>query len=262
MTNWALQYSGGSGGFLLLHLLLLSDKFYAAFDRDLLLDQLIQEHWDIPSPDQWKSTEIWPDNQLTLDSQVHVDKIYFQCNPYGNDRKSILEEIPHKKIVIYTDYHSQDLLAYYKKAYWYTGRTAWNIKYIEFRKFLKTWQTHYNNVKDPSWPKCPSIRHIGRLPDHIQKEILSNPQIEYFLNFTYRDPSRALFNNDLVHEPMIPYLESADVVVKLQDLVNSDAKILETLVNIPKINSKQLALLQQWKQLHTDEILTSIGINL
>jgi hypothetical protein len=59
---------------------------------------------------------------------------------------------------------------------------------------------------------------------------------------------------------MIPYLESADVVVKLQDLVNSDAKILETLFNIPKINSKQLALLQKWKHHHDKKLLTSVGI--
>lgn len=263
MTNWALQYSGGSGGFLLLHLLLLSDKFHAAFDRDLQLDQLIQEHWNIKSPDQWKSNEIWPDDQLTLDSRVHVDKIYFRCNPYGNDRKSILDEIPHKKIVIYTDYHSQDLLAYYKKANWYTGQSDWYIKYTKFKKFLKTWQTHYNNIKDPSWPKCLSVRHINRLPTDIQKEILADSHIGYFLNCSALSPGAPgeYFNNELIHGPMIPYLKSADVVVKLQDLVNSDAKILETLVNIPKINSKQLALLQLWKQYHTKELLTSIGIN-
>ena len=50
------------------------------------------------------------------------------------------------------------------------------------------------------------------------------------------------------------------MVVKLQDLVNSNARILETLFDIPKINNKQLALLQKWKQYHTKELLTSIGI--
>jgi hypothetical protein len=59
---------------------------------------------------------------------------------------------------------------------------------------------------------------------------------------------------------MIPYLKSADVVVKLQDLVNSNGKILETLFDIPEINNKQLALLKKWKQHHTNELLTSIGI--
>jgi hypothetical protein len=261
MTNWALQYSGGSGGFLLLHLLLLSDQFYTAFDRDLSLDQIIQEHWNIKSPDQWKNTEIWPSAQITADSLTNVDKIYFQCNPFGDDSNSILEELLCKKIVIYTDYHSQDLLAYYKKAYWYFGQNIRNVKYAKFKKFLKMWQTHYNNIKDPLWPKCLSVRQIDRLPENIQREILSNPSTNSVLNFKYQDRAPgAYFNNELVHSPMIPYLESADVVVKLQDLVNSDAKILETLFNIPKINSKQLALLQKWKHHHDKKLLTSVGI--
>ena len=126
---------------------------------------------------------------------------------------------------------------------------------------MKKWQQHYSNVKDPSWPKCLSVRHINRLPENIQREILADPHIDYFLNFGYQNkPSGACFNNTLVSSLIVPYLESADVVVKLQDLVNSDAKILETLVDIPTINSKQLALLQHWKQLHTKELLTSIGI--
>jgi hypothetical protein len=258
MTNWALQYSGGSGGFLLLHLLLLSDKFYASFDKDLSLDQIIQEQWNIKSPNQWKRTEIWPNNQITLDSQINVDKIYFRCNPFANDIEDILGELPYKKIVIYTDYHSQDLLAHYKKANWYSHS---GTKYTKFKKFLKGWQKYYTNIKDSSWPKCLSVRHIDRLPENIQREILADPYINYFLNFGYQDrPPGAYFNNTLVSSPIVPYLESADVIVKLQDLVNSDAKILETLVNVPKINSKQLALLQKWKQHHTKELLVSIGI--
>ena len=260
MTNWALQYSGGSGGFLLLHLLLLSDKFYTAFDRNLSLDQIIQEHWNIKSPNQWKSTEIWPDAQITLDAQVDFDKIYFQCNPFEHDYNTVLKELVYKKIVIYTDYQSQLLLAHYKKANWRFCHYQ-DIKYVEFRKFLNNWKDHYANIKDPSWPKCLSVRHIDRLPKNIQKEILADPYTNYFLNFTYQDPS-AYFNNELVHEPMIPYLESADVVVKLQDLVNSNGKILETLFDIPEINNKQLSLLKKWKQYHPNELLISIGITI
>lgn len=261
MTNWTLQYSGGSGGFLLLHLLLLSDRFYTAFHEDLPLDQIIQKHWNIPKPDQWKLNEIWPHNQLTQASTVDSDKIYFCCNPYYDDCES--DDLPCKNIVIYTDYHSQQLLAHYKKANWYYGRTSnvWDLRYMVLRTFLKSWQQHYANVKDPSWPKCLSVRHINRLPERIQKELLADPNIEYFLNFKYEQPS-AYFNNELVHKPMVPYLESANVIVKLQDLVNSNGKILETLFDIPKINSKQQQLLKKWKQYHTPELLSSIGITI
>jgi hypothetical protein len=260
MTNWALQYSGGSGGFLLLHLLLLSDKFYTAFDRNIPLDQIIQEHWNIKSLDQWKNTEIWPAWKITLDARVNVDKIYLTCNPFELNYNTVLKGLVYKKIVIYTDYQSQLLLARCKKANVpFFGRAGQDLKYIKFKKVLKNWKDHYANIKDPSWPKCLSVRHIDRLPKNIQKEILANPYTEYFLNFKYQDPI-AYFNNEPVHEPMIPYLESADVVVKLQDLVNSNGKILETLFDIPKINNKQRALLKKWKQHHTNELLTSIGI--
>jgi len=260
MTNWALQYSGGSGGFLLLHLLLLTDKFYTAFTRNIPLDQIIQEHWNIKSLDQWKNTEIWPDIQITLDARVNVDKIYLTCNPFEVNYNTVLKELVYKKIVIYTDYQSQLLLARCKKANIpFFGHPGQNLKYIRFKKVLNHWKDHYANIKDPSWPKCLSVRHIDRLPENIQKELLADPFTKYFLNFKYQDPS-AYFNNELVHEPMIPYLKSADVVVKLQDLVNSNGKILETLFDIPKINNKQLALLKKWKQHHTNELLTSIGI--
>lgn len=258
MNNWALQYSGGSGGFLLLHLLLLSDKFYSAFRKDLALDQLIQQHWSIVAPNQWKSTEIWPDNQLTFASEVNVDKLYFQCNPH--ELGLAPKNFPCKKLVLYTDYRSQQLLAYYKKAHWYYSKQfqVHDIKYVELRAFLKSWQEHYRNVKDPSWPKCISVRHLDRLPKHIQTELLADPNMSYFLNFTYRDA--ADFRGELVHWPMIPFLQSADAVIKLQDLVNSNATILETLFNLPKINSKQLELLNKWKRYHPDELLTNLGI--
>ena len=161
MNNWALQYSGGSGGYLCLHLLLLSGKFYSAFSNDLSLDQIIQKHWNIPSPDQWKHSEIFPNNQLTLDTMVDSNKICFYCNPFDGDNTL---EFPHKKIVIYTDYYSQRLLTYYKKAHWYYLKESdvWDLKYVELRNFLKVWQTHYNNIKDPNILK-PQLHPLNYL---------------------------------------------------------------------------------------------------
>lgn len=257
MNNWNLLYSGGSGGFLLLHLLLLSKKFHAEFEKELTLNQIIQEHWNIISPDQWKKSEIWPNNQLTASSQVNADKIYFYCNPYNYST-----EFAGKKIVIYTDLHSQRLLAHYKKANWYCGGSrVFDVRYAVFKTFLKRWQDHYNNIKDPNWPKCISVRHLSRLPKNIQAEVISNPYTEYFLNFTYQE-SEESFNNELVYKPMIPFLKSADIVIKLQDLVNSNATILEKLFDIGNINVKQIELLNKWKQFHSKELLADLGISI
>ena len=260
MNNWKLEYSGGSGGFLLLHLLLLSEKFHAVFEKELTLDQIIQEHWNIASPDQWKKSEIWPNNQLTASSQAKSDKIYFHCNPY--DYKNYSTEFAGKKIVIYTDLHSQRLLAHYKRANWYNCRESrvFDVRYTVFKTFLKRWQEYYNNIKDPDWPKCISIRHLSRLPKNIQTEIISNPYTEYFLNFTYQEPEE-FFNDELVYKPMVPFLKSADIVIKLQDLVNSNATILEKLFDIGNINVKQIELLNKWKQFHSNELLINLGIS-
>ena len=34
------------------------------------------------------------------------------------------------------------------------------------------WQTYYDNIKDESWPPCPNIEDIIKLPVHIQLEII------------------------------------------------------------------------------------------
>ena len=59
---------------------------------------------------------------------------------------------------------------------------------------------------------------------------------------------------------MLPFLNSADIVVKLQDVVNSNGKILEELLEIPTMNSKQHELIERWKKLHPQELLEQIGI--
>jgi len=35
---------------------------------------------------------------------------------------------------------------------------------------MSTWQEFYNEIRDPSWPDCPSEDNFLQLPDHIQKE--------------------------------------------------------------------------------------------
>lgn len=37
----------------------------------------------------------------------------------------------------------------------------------------ESWHLFYSNIKDPSWPDCPTINDIDTLPDFILKEILS-----------------------------------------------------------------------------------------
>lgn len=252
-----LLYSGGSGGFLLFHLLLLSNRYTAAFTDTNDLDFIINSQWNISDPDKWKLTEIIPNNRLTSQLDTNLNKLYLYCNPDLTRYNTYCKF----NVCLYTDYTSQTKLAFYKKAHWYLNRlVASDQKFSAYRTLLKTWRNHYNAVKDPSWPECTSFRKINTLPDHIQKEVLDNPHVEYFFNFKYTEPV-VEFQNQLVYRDIAPFLNTADVTIKLQDLVNSNGTILADLLDI-SVNQKQQQLISTWKSLHPPELLADIGIEL
>jgi hypothetical protein len=55
MNNLSIGYSGGSGGFLLLHLLLLSDQYHVEFKDNKLFAEAFAQQWKIIDPNQWKT---------------------------------------------------------------------------------------------------------------------------------------------------------------------------------------------------------------
>jgi hypothetical protein len=72
-----LNYFGGSGGFLALHLLLLSNRYVNELSGRM--DSVIPTQWRIPDHSKWKEHEIWPDNNTTL-SMAGSPKLFFYCN--------------------------------------------------------------------------------------------------------------------------------------------------------------------------------------
>jgi hypothetical protein len=262
-----LLYSGGSGGFLLLHLLLLSGRYFSSFPTDLSLDEIIERQWQIKDPARWKEKEMCPSNTETKNTACDLEKIYFYCNPDYAD----IDQYPgHVNLCLYTNYASQLKLAYYKKANWF-----YNSDFVSYKSLLRSWQQHYRNVKDPSWPDCNSFRKIKNLPAPIQKELLDDPHTHYYLNYESKNTPKYQFENlsdltfehrtelyqgDAVYKPILPFILSADVRIKLQDLVNSNAEILPDLLDIPKINSRQKNLLDHWRSLHCPQLLRDIGI--
>jgi len=263
MKDIKLSYSGGSGGFLLLHLLLLSGKFYTSFDK-ITLNEVIDSQWNISNHNKWKESETWPNNEITRLTITSLRKLYFSCNPADDKNLTIF---PGKNLIVYTDIDSQVELAYFKKSHWFLGDTSKSLTLSKIN-FLKSkltiWNIHYNNIKDPSWPKCLSFRHINRLPTAIQQELLESEYIHQILNWQ-RLPNPThyateYYKNELVYSPILPFLNSADIVIKLQDVVNSNGKILEDLLEIPTMNNEQHKLIERWKKLHPQELLEKIGI--
>jgi hypothetical protein len=262
MKDIKLSYSGGSGGFLLLYLLLLSGKFYTSFDK-ITLNGVIDSQWNITNHNKWKESETWPNNEITQLTTTSLRKLYFSCNPDDDKNLTIF---PGKNLIVYTDIDSQIELAYFKKAnpHWFLGDTSnasFTLRKIQvFREKLLEWNIHYNNIKDPTWPKCLSFRHINRLPIAIQQELLESEYTQQFLNQGFRPFLYNYYKNELVYSPILPFLNSADIVVKLQDVVNSNGKILEDLMEIPTMNNEQHKLIERWKKLHPQELLEKIGI--
>jgi hypothetical protein len=250
------MYSGGSGGFLLLHLLLLSNEYFAHFAKFQSTDQLVSHQWNIVSGHTWKNTEIWPNNAQTGASNTALNKIYFYCNP-----QNCIINFSHINLCLYTDFDSQNKLAYYKKANWYhwTTQKYQNSKIQAMRQALTNWQNDYSSIKGHDWPVCKSFKKIKTLPEYIQNEVMEKLNLSSYYNIESND-DLAWYKSDKVYKPILPYLQNADIQIKLQDLVNSNAEVLISLLNLQNINDKQQALLTKWRNLHPPKLLQSIGI--
>ena len=158
---------------------------------------------------------------------------------------------------LYTDYSSQVKLAKYKRALYFGGTdTVKNQKISAFRKILKSWKTHYNNIKDPSWPECRSFTKIDQLPTAIKQQLMSAPHTQAFLDFKYDSD----YQGQEVYLGVLPFLKSADVTVKLQDLINHTQHVLNQVFGIDQINDQQKDLIEHWKTLHPREMLIALGI--
>jgi hypothetical protein len=243
---------------MLLHLLLLSGKYFVEIFENKTFEEVFDTQWKIKNLFEWKKTETWPNNEKTFSNKSSLDKIYFFCNPQKDNQ---WDRYPGKTVVIYTDYVSHRLMTDHKNAFWYAPSSTSSKSIIEHPHWTfeleleQKWQNYYNEFKDVSWPDCANFQSIGTLPWHIQKEILNNP-------YTYecQKLSAAEYQGDLVLDSLVPILNSSDVTIRLQDLINSNGVVLTELLDIPSMNQKQLEFLKTWKQLHPPELLDKIGI--
>jgi len=220
-----LGYLGGSGGFILLHFLLLSDQYFKNIFEGQQLVDVIDRQWNILDHKKWKHNEHWPNNYHSLDGAGELDRILFHCNPMMEDffhnqqltnfmhthkipfnkqvSRYLAGELACKHVWLYTDMHSQNQLAWYKQAYFYAAGP---------RKF------------------------IDDLGDRT-----------------------AEWQGMCVDKQNIPFLQQSDLQIKLQDWVNRPELLVE-LGLIKTVNQQQITLLQRWKLLHAPQLLEEIGI--
>lgn len=268
-----LCYFGGSGGFVVLHLLLLSGQFCCRFkDQSTSLDKIMHDQWSVTNPRTWKANEFWPDNLITKNSKTSKRKIYFFCNPSPDTIKDFEGSV----MLVYLDADAHVKMAHFKHAYkFFHASTSLYQNHVAFyRDQLKGWVNHYRNIKDASWPRCTGPAAFKRLPDWIQKELLDDPATLSHLDIKRYEAldagfrtkvyselqaqKKTLENGTEVLEEVFDFFKHADMTIKLTDIMND----LESLCPITGtgINQKQRNLKQTWIALHPPLLLNSIGI--
>lgn len=257
MKDLNLFYSGGSGGFLLLHLLLLSGQYHVVFGNRVEIDPelAIDQQWQVFDANRWKTREVWPNNEKTFRSDSKLTKIYYYCNPWEKPQE--IKDYSSYNVGLYTDFYSQFKMACFKKANWFS---ILGSKLYGVRSRLPVWIEYYSKIKGPDWPDCPDITQINFLPGEIQNEIFNNPLTQSILKVVL-SAETGIYQNQQVSSEVLPFLATANTVVKLQDLTNHPAATLKQVFDIDNMNRRQIDLLERWKKLHPPHLLTSIGIS-
>jgi hypothetical protein len=214
-----LCYNGGGGGFLLLHLIVLSGEYYfgiAHFDKfkdptyDLwrrCFNDLLKNQWDQRIMNTWKSGEVWADNTVTDKVNIpNKNKIYFWCGP--NNAPVDYGRSDRKYIYTYTNAKTQTRLNLLKRASF-------------FRRDVQEW----NGVRDFI---------------NVYKEVITQSK---------------LHNGTLLLREVHQHVTSDkyDLLVNLKELVNNPEQTLLEITGLP-MNDKQRELLEKWKLLHGKRI--------
>lgn len=220
MNDISLYYSGGSGGFFALHLILLAGEHECKFDNDVSFDEIFATQWNI-MPGHWKANEAWPNNELTAKSAIK-NKVYFYCNQFE------VKSTTGKKLLIYTDLATQVELSFMKGANWFN---------YEDRRLI----TMYYDIKgDAAWPDIVDADDIYSLPTDIKAEFFTRANLNLYedinLQIKLRDkqtlvqqilPYSIEYNGDTVDKSLTNLLVDPTIIkVKLQDIIITNGAAL------------------------------------
>lgn len=114
------------------HQLILTEKYDICFEFNKDKTQTFKYNFRKDKTKSWKKHELQPDNKKTLKLKTNLPKIFATVNQYED-----WDFYPGKKILVYTDLHSQLRMAYTKKSFWFHER--WgnpNPKYSDIKKIL------------------------------------------------------------------------------------------------------------------------------
>ena len=238
-------YRGGSGGFIFLHFLMLSEEWsshgYHYNDQYPDFDSIVKHQWNITNHNLWKQNEVWASNYMALATKSDLKKSLFYCNPCK--------------------------LSFYNRDF----------------DLFRTWC--HDSIKDRNWPSVTTIDEFDTIPSAecyikssinliwLYTDIESQNELSYFKKayFYYSKPAREkiinfhncelsqTWNNQLVDRQAVYFLENSSIQIKLQDWINDPGWLIQHGL-LDRINQKQVDLLTHWKKLHPAELLQKIGI--
>lgn len=141
-------YPGGSGGFLLYFLFLLTDDYISGdpllLNEHSIIDNTFKRIYEqfpdtlIKDSKSWKNNEFWPNNFSIKYKNTDKQKLFLICNPFfeKGELKKNLEIMKGTFIIfLYTNINLHLRLAYDKQAYWFTNisRKVFNAPESNFR---------------------------------------------------------------------------------------------------------------------------------
>jgi hypothetical protein len=254
IDNVYLGYRGGSGGNILLHLLLCSGRYHVSFDNNAEFESVKIKQWNISSPNSWKSTETWPNNLATALKQTDLQKIFFYCNPTVDDFFRVGQDFSNIK-QIYNDIKDESwpnissYQEYCQLPNWiqnecenFHGMTSLITFYKKHKKFVWVYTDLYSQ-NELCWYKKA---YYYRQTDPTKKSIDRFSQPNY--------------KNEYVDPEALPFLFRCDITLRLQDVINQP-EILVDQGLIGSINEKQRELISHWISLHPKDLLENIGIS-
>ena len=201
LSNTNIYYYGGTCGYFCLHLLLLSGKYDCYFKSgfnfsEVFEFQWLHKKWNNDNVKSWKMLEYTIDNFQTKDSDIN-HKIFL----WGNKPARNGFPEPDISIVIYTDIWTHFRMSYEKKCFW------------------------FDMLKDEPANKETITEILGTYDQNLTYD---EQMRDYELCKSFLDKQSVDWGNDRIYHKFktVANIDSADVVVKVQDIIKTEGKCL------------------------------------
>lgn len=247
-----LGYCGGSGGFILLHLLLASGEYYVNFGNDIGFDDVVQDQWRIKSLAEWKNHERWPHLWHTIWGDSLMPRIYFFCYPtlkeyFDQPQEYIVRCYQQVKSPSWPEIHGfrdyQRLCPTIKQECELQHGLSPIVRYYTNRKKFVWIYTDIHSQNDLCF-----LKKAGR---YYQK-----PELPKLTPTTYE-----IHHDDPIDPMAAVFLQACDQTLRLQDVVN-DPSVLVDRGLISSLNGTHSTLISRWISLHPPDLMHKMGIAL